>query len=297
MAAVVAALAFSTEGLFSVRSFQLGVDVSTALATRYAIATLAVFGWLWRSYRRDREPGVPAPVDLFYLVIAGLLAHAGLPRLLFESFLLIPTWLTLLVFYTYPVMVAMGEHLLGRERVTGRRMLLILTALIGVALVAQSQGEMTIDPLGVIYALGAAALNTIFMLLLGPVLQRVQLSTAVAVQFTGGLLAHGVVLIAGGAAGARLVGAMAAWPWLIALGIISTVISVVALNWSVRTIGAGLVAVITTLEPVFVIVWGVALLDEPITVKQIFGALLITLSVLGVVVFGAKRPPFGKESK
>lgn len=295
-AAVIAAIAFSTEGLFSVRSVEAGVDVSTALTARYLVATAVTLTWLYFLGRRPSAGGREATRrrhssrDLLYLAAAGLLAHFGLPRLLFEAFLLIPTWLTLLVFYSFPAMVAIGEHLLGRERLSRQRLVIVATTLAGVGLVAQSQDEATVHLLGVMYALGAAILNTVFMLMMGPVLERTPLRIAVATQFGGGLAGHAAVLLAGGVSASRLAAVPAAWPWLVALGILTTVVPVVALNLGIRAIGAGKVAVIGTLEPVFVIVWGVTLLGETINAQQVLGAVMIVSGVAGVVVSGRSRP-------
>ncbi|MBO2528312.1 MAG: hypothetical protein CW348_00375 [Thermobifida sp.] len=64
----------------------------------------------------------------------GGLAHGAVPRLLFEAFMRIPTWLALLLFYLFPVLVHVGEHVLGRHPLGRRRALTVAVTLAGAAL-------------------------------------------------------------------------------------------------------------------------------------------------------------------
>ncbi|HEX6989578.1 MAG TPA: hypothetical protein VF282_08920, partial [Bacillota bacterium] len=225
-AAVVSALAFSTEGLFAVAAFQRGADAAAALVVRFVIAVGYALTWLlWLRVRptgmsptgispagmsptgispagaRPAAAGQPSGAirarDLRLVFAAGMLAHGAIPRLLFESFALIPTWLALLLFYLFPVLVTVGEHVLGRQRLRPGRMLTVGMTLAGAALVANPATGAGIHPLGVLLALGAAVGNAVFLLAMDPILRRVPVPDAVAVQFGGGIVAQTVLLVAG----------------------------------------------------------------------------------------------------
>ncbi|HEX6988108.1 MAG TPA: DMT family transporter, partial [Bacillota bacterium] len=135
-------------------------------------------------------------------------------------------------------------------------------------------------------ALGAAVGNAVFLLAMDPILRRVPVPDAVAVQFGGGIVAQTVLLVAGGAAGARLAAALPAWPWLLALGVITSGVAVTCLNVGVQRIGAARTAIIGMLEPVFAVVWGVALLGEAFSPLQGLGTALVIAGVAGSIRSG-----------
>lgn len=255
---------------------------------RYGVAVSYVLAWILLTRTGAGGTGPEARTatharDLRFIFIAALFAHGAVPRLLFESFALIPTWLALLLFYLFPVMVTVGEHLLGRRRLGWRRLLTVALTLAGAALVANPAGGAAIHPLGVVLALAGAVCNAIFLLAIDPVLQRVAIHEAVALQFAGGTVAHLAMLAAGGAVAARLVTALPAWPWLLGLGLVTSGVAVTALNLGVQRIGAARTSIIGMLEPVFAVAWGVMLLGEPFAGLQGLGALLVVVGVTGSI--------------
>lgn len=295
---VISALGFSTEGLLSVRTNELGVEGEVALFVRYLVALLLLLPWYyWRqSLQRPESEAEPQTTvtrgDLFLLVAAGILTHGIVSRLLFESFARIPTWLTVIIFFTFPAMVTIGGHLIGRERINSVRLITLLITFGGIALVAGRpgvEGATTINPLGVMLALAAALGNAIFLLLLEPVLGRVRVNTAIVVQVGGAVAFHGVLVLVGGDVLLRLVMAAPAWPWLIGLALAPTIIAVSGQNVAVQAIGSSRAATITTIQPVFVLIWGVILLGETISGRQAIGGVLVLIGILGLVLFGGRR--------
>nr|MBO2508916.1 hypothetical protein [Bacillota bacterium] len=302
-AAVVSALAFSTEGLFSVGALRMGADVPAALALRYlvAVAYVAVVLLLAGPRRRDEGGGTggdpvdgagraaargaagPRRQDLAVIFALGGLAHGAVPRLLFEAFMRIPTWLALLLFYLFPVLVHVGEHVLGRHPLGRRRALTVAVTLAGAALVANPSTGADIRAAGVLLAVAAAFCNAAFLLAVDPVLQRTHLHHAVAAQFGGGAVVHAALLLAGGSAAARLAGALPAWPWLVGLGLVTTGAAVTALSAALQRLGAARTSLIGMLEPVFAVAWGVALLGESVTPVQALGAAVVILGVAGSI--------------
>jgi drug/metabolite transporter (DMT)-like permease len=70
-----------------------------------------------------------------------------------------------------------------------------------------------------------------------------------------------------------------AWLYIISLGIFSTGIAFVIYFHLVKTIGATKSSLVTYLVPLFAIIWGVLLLDEPITLQIVLGGTVILFGV------------------
>lgn len=293
---IVSALAFSTEGLLSVRSIELGADAGVALVARYVLALAIITAWYYARPRPreaiEFEAGIEtrrSTNDVLLLLFGGMLAHGAVPRFLFEAFLLIPTWLAFTTFFTYPALVMIGGHLLGRERIDSVRLLTLATAFVGIFLVAgRTDGAAAIDPRGILLGFGAALANSIFFLSLDPVLQRVRVEKALVLQIAGATSLHVMLLLAGGSVAARIAETAPAWPWLVGLALVPSALAVAGMNVAIHAIGAGRVAIINMLQPVFVLIFGVTLLGESISIRQGIGAGLVGIGVLGIVALGSR---------
>ena len=72
---------------------------------------------------------------------------------------------------------------------------------------------------------------------------------------------------------------LTAWMNVFALGFFSTAIAFIIYYYLVKAIGATRSSLVTYLIPVFAIMWGVLLLDEPLTLQIIVGGTIILLGV------------------
>jgi drug/metabolite transporter (DMT)-like permease len=269
------ALAFSVEGLLARAALGAGASLLGAIAARYAVAAAVA----WCALALRREAGGMARADTLRLLALGALGYGGTTTLLFLAFVRIPTSLAIVLLYAYPALVALGGHLLGRERLTPGVAAAAGAAILGVALVSAPGGGAEL--VGVLAAFAAAALNAATVLGSEPVLARCSPLAGTARLVLAAALATGLGAVA---AGQRLLPPAGALPSLVGLALVPTLAAVLLLNRSLQAVGATRTAVIATLEPIFAAVWGLLLLGEHLQALQWWGAALTVAGATAVSV-------------
>lgn len=167
---VVAACGFATLGVVSRTTYELGLTPMGFVAWRSGVAALAMVVLVAFTLRRGaRLVGWRSlsPRDRVALGVAAL-AGASLDVTMFFAFERVPVAIVLLGFYLFPALVAGASTLLGWERLDTLRGIALLIALGGmVAVVIGGSGTGSagsLDPVGVLLAIGAAVSQTVFVL-------------------------------------------------------------------------------------------------------------------------------------
>jgi drug/metabolite transporter (DMT)-like permease len=243
--------------------------------------------------------------ELGFLALYGLTGIAMVQWLYFVAIQRMPVGIALLFEYTAPLMVALWVRFVQKEPVKSRLWLGLACALAGLAMVAQFWKGMTLDPIGLISAIGAGAALACYYLM-GEHGQRERdpislmgfsfgfsailwavVSPWQSFPFT--LLAHAVDL-PGAIPGSAPLWLMVAW--IIVLGTVAPFLLVL---FAVARLGPARVGLIGMLEPVGagIIAW--VLLGESLDAAQITGALVV---LVGIVLAETARPatqPFPDE--
>jgi drug/metabolite transporter (DMT)-like permease len=192
--------------------------------------------------------------------------------------------LTLLVFYTYPAMVAAASTVLFKERLDRARWGALGVSGIGLVLVLIGAGQVGgFDPLGVALAFTGAVCQVVYALSARHGFSSVPAPQAGAVTFAvaGSAYLVGAVVIGNlDALDAPLVSTAALIPVLWA-GTIGAGIPTTAWIMGIRALGAPRAAIISTLEPVVAVLLAALLLNEiPTTLQVVGGALIVTAAIV-----------------
>ena len=228
--------------------------------------------------------------ELGFLALYGLTGIAMVQWLYFVAIQRLPVGIALLFEYTAPLMVALWIRFVQKEPVKSRLWLGLACALGGLALVAQFWKGMTLDPVGLVSALGAGAALACYYLM-GEHGQR-QRDPISLMAFSFGFsailwaivspwqrfpfarLTHTVDLPGALPGGAPL--------WLMVLWIIllGTVTPFLLVLFAVARLGPARVGLIGMLEPVGagIIAW--VLLGESLTTVQIVGTLIVLVGIV-----------------
>ncbi len=206
-----------------------------------------------------------------FMTAAALCAFFGLQR--------IPASTYIVLFYTYPAMVAVVSLFLG-ERLPMQGWLALALTLIGIALTAPdfSAGFSSGDVVGFLLAILNAIVVTIYFILNARLLRGHKAMTrASAWTMTGALIP---LLIIIPFTGLDIPPNTDIWQNLIGLTIISTVLPIFSLTMGLNRLSASRVAITSTVEPLLTILLAVWLLNERVEAVQLIGGILIILSVL-----------------
>jgi drug/metabolite transporter (DMT)-like permease len=244
------------------------ISVFTMLAIRFGIAALALAVALVVL----RQPLAAAAGEGRWLFLLGMLGYAVEASLFFAALRHGEAAAVTLLFFTYPVFVALASMGLGR----GTPGLLLGGALLcsvsGAALVIALSGRIVISPFGVLLALLSAVSFTAYLLGADRVLQRTN-------NLTGSMWVAGAASIAL-VVYAALTGAVDAPPetkqWLELAGMgVATSGAFVCLFAGLRRLGPVRASIVAAAEPLATIVLAAVILGESVRPWMAAGGVLI----------------------
>jgi drug/metabolite transporter (DMT)-like permease len=282
---LVSAACFGAMAIFGKFAYDAGVSPAALVLVRFALAAVLLGAVLLA--RR-----VPVKIGGRAMAIAiglGAFGYATQASLFFSALQRMDASMLSLILYTYPILVTVGAVLLGRERLTRRRLFALLAASAGTLLVLAGAGGAGFRPVGALMAFGAAVTYTVYILVADTVVDRVPplvLSTLVMAGAAGSL--GGRALLTGGVGPGF---GAAGWFWLACIAVVSTVVAMLAFFAGLRRTSPSAAAILSTFEPVVTTGLAAAAFGETLTPVQLAGGLLVLSSA---VVLQVRRPSAGK---
>jgi drug/metabolite transporter (DMT)-like permease len=210
---------------------------------------------------------------------------AGTTLSLFWAFERTTIALTLIVFYTFPVMVAIAAVPLYGEHLGIRKAAAIALAVVGLILLLLAPDPdgagLGLDGLGVLFAFGAALCQVGYALVGARGFASVPAFQSATVLRLFSLLLYGIVLVplllllGEGADLTQPLGSIAAWALIIAAGAIAAALPTALLVAGYRRVGPTRGAVLMLVEPVTGVILAALLLAEQPTTVQLAGGCLV----------------------
>jgi drug/metabolite transporter (DMT)-like permease len=152
-------MAFACNSALASVAYRSGATALSVVTYRtvFGAVVLFVLMHIWQQPLRLPLRSRVAAIGLGLLI-------AGYSYALLAAVERIPVALAILAFYTYPLMVGVASAVLGHERLTPAVLVALLVSLVGLGL-ALDIGSGQLDPIGVAFAVGAAALFTVLLLI------------------------------------------------------------------------------------------------------------------------------------
>ncbi|MGK5518422.1 EamA family transporter [Micromonospora sp. URMC 107] len=292
--ALLSAVTFATSGTFARSLIDAGWSAEAAVAARVGIAALVVavpavlsLRGRWDVLRRNL-----AAISVF-----GLLGVATAQVCFFNAVRYLPVGVALLLEYLGIVLVVGWMWLVHGQR--PRRLTVVgsVAALAGLFFVLDLTGAGRLDPVGVLWGLGAAVGLAGYFVLAGRVDEELP-SVALA---SGGMAVGAAVLLLLGAAGAlplraafgqvTFAGQQTSWlvP-VVGLSLVAAVVAYLAGIAGTRILGARLSSFVGLTEVMFAVLIAWLVLGELPTVVQLLGGALIVAGVALVRVDELRAP-------
>jgi drug/metabolite transporter (DMT)-like permease len=293
---VTAAICFGTLGPVSRFAFDAGVSELTLVTWRAVIGAMLVIAIAFVLARMGQVVARPLREiprrDRLMNVVAGL-ANALLNLTVFLALSRISVALTLLVFYTYPGIVALASTLFFGEHLDRLRWAALGMSLIGLALVVIGAGEVgELDLIGVGLAFLAGLCQVVYALSARHGFSSIPSPQASAVTFVVAATAYLLIGLGTGSLSAlsEPLTSNAALAPVVWAGTIGAGIPAMAWIMGIRILGAPRAAIISTLEPVVGVALAAVLLNEIPTSLQLLGG----AAIVGAAIVVQWRP--GVES-
>jgi drug/metabolite transporter (DMT)-like permease len=279
-AGIITGITYGLNPLFGIPLMNDGASIDSILFFRYGFSVVLLAAFLILS----RQSFKVTPKQLGILLILGLL-YTSSSICLFESYKYIASGLATTLIFLYPVFVALIMVVL-RVYPTWQVWLAILATFVGVLILAQSDDTQTIDPIGVLLALGSGLSYAIFIVIVNSsriirpisstMLTFYSLSVGMVIFYINTLLSPNDLTTG--------INGSSAWLCLVGLAILPTIISTATLALSTRKIGATKASVLGVFEPITAIMVGTIAFNEPITTNIIIGISIAIAAIIFMIM-------------
>jgi len=286
---LVAASLFGMLGILTRFAYQAGMEPMSFVAWRALIGFVAIAVFVgWRISRQAEHLVRPRDLDprsRATLAIAALVGFT-LNLAMFLAFDRITIALALLGFYTYPVMIALGNVALGREALDRPRVVALGLAVAGMVAIVVSQLDpatgITFDTVGFALAIGAALSQAVFVIISRSGYRAVPASQAMAVVLAVTVVCSSVLAITTGAIATLGFPARdpSVVPLLLFTGLFAAAIPSILFLTGIRLIGGTRTGILMLFEPVVGVALAAWLLGEGLAPIQVAGGVAILAAAL-----------------
>jgi len=271
----VSACCFGSLTTFTLLVTRGGISLVGAIFWRFLLG--AVFLFLITG--RDRAEH-PVNATAWRLMAIGGIAQATISYLSFKALDYLPVGILAFLFYTYPAWVAVISAMRGKEELTKSRLIALVMAMTGIAIMVGASGANSLSSIGVALALGTAFLYALYLPMvhdvqrrLPPFLSSFYLVTGIATTFL-------IVNVVTGQL--RIPRDPEVWGYLVVLSLVGTVLAFGTLMAGLQVLGPVRTSIISTIEPFFTAVLGALILRQALTISILTGGAMIAAAVVVV---------------
>ena len=258
LAGMASSATFGMLPLFTVPVMAVGLSVNNILCYRMFIVSIAMAILMLIK----RIPFHISLKALGWCMVLGL-CYYGSATLLFQGYATMSTGVATTLHFLYPVFVTLIMAFVFKQRTSPFTIVAIILALTGICLLSIGRGGGT----------GNATAASIVMVLLSGLAYALMCSN---VYF----IIHAFVI----GEGIHAVPTTVAWINLICLALLPTLVSNLALMYSIKSIGSTLTSVLGAMEPLTALIIGVIVFGEQFNRQIGIGVILILIAVTLIIL-------------
>lgn len=282
---IIAASALGTLGPVSGLAYGAGVEPATFSALRAAIGA-ALLGLLLVAGGQPSVRLMSLPPRQRGMLLLAVGVNGLMNLLLFFAFGAMAVAVVMVIFFTYPVQVALIAVGLRRERLTRRRVVALALSVLGLALVLGGRlgPDTNVTAAGVALAAGASVCHALYLIVVRDGFPRVPPVQATSLVLAGGLVVSGTaaLLVSGADVIGPWIASPVAWAAIVFAGTVGAAFPKVWVISGVRAIGSTRAAVLMLMEPVTAVVVAALVLAQAPTVLELSGGAAVLAAVLVV---------------
>lgn len=271
---LLSAFGFGLMPIFALYAYRSDINVATLLFIRFALASFLFLTYVLIKYR-----GISLQKrDLYYLFILGGVCYTLQSTFYLTAVRYIAPSLAALLLYTYPIIVVSLSCILEREKLTRLTAVSISISFIGVLLIlGTSYGQ--ISGIGILLALGAAVVYSIYIMLGNRVIKSIPpLITSTFVSIFAGF---GILVVSLFTEGLTFTFSPTAWVPITGLIFFSTIVAILTFFRGIELLGPTRASILSMTEPLFTTISAVILFQDRLTTLQaVGGAAVLTGAIL-----------------
>jgi len=278
---VYSALGFGLIPIFAVYAYAGGINVSTLLLVRFALAAPLLFA-VAALRRRSLAPPRASRLGLVLVGVCYTLQSGTY----FAAVRYIPISIATLILYSYPAFVCLLALMVEHARISGATAAALVLSLAGVVLVLGSSFR-GINLTGVLLALAASLVYSVYITVSNRLLRSLDPLPVTAFVCLFSASAYALFGVTTGTLSFGFGGST--WLPIGALIVVSTVGAIVAFFGGLKRLGATRAALLSMIEPLFTIGFSFLLFQEVLTLRQAIGAVLILAGAVWVTAARQNR--------
>ncbi|MBA2710044.1 MAG: DMT family transporter [Tatlockia sp.] len=269
--AVLSGLFYGLIGYFGINVINANISVPNMLFWRFLISTLFILFLLLPQLKNLKNP----PIETLKVIFYGLAFYGSTSICYFFAAEYIGSGLAMVMFFTYPALIMLINCLFYKHRISWTYYLALLIIFIGMfCLISGSQFSFSLKGIG--FGLLSSFLYALYIISsksspLSPLISTFLVSLgSTIICLTGALIHHSFIVPKN----------PVVWLNICGIGIICTALPIVLLLKGLKQISSLQASILSVLEPVFVIIFGIILLDEKINLIQATGVLILLSGAL-----------------
>ena len=278
--AVASGIGFGLLGVLVKAAFAAGFSPGEHLALRFLNGAVL----LWAvNLLNPRTKAILPWRDGVVCLFLGVFGYAVFSSCYFAALNGLSVSMTVLLLYTYPVLVACGAWLFFRQKPSRRKLISLPIMLIGLLLLVW--GEFSVgNPEALFFAIAAPVLYAGYILFSSKFIDHINPIVAVAYIQSGAALVLSLIYLKDLERTIDLVENY--WYLITSVAVFCTVLPMLLFLRSLQKLPASTVSMLSTTEPITGVIAAALLLNERLSVVQFVGAMVI----VAVLVYSSKTP-------
>lgn len=272
--ATISGLLYGLLGYFGMSLMATGLSVSTMSFWRFFSSFLLML--VLAFFTKEKSGSLKQQISIIFI---GGIFYTAPGLLYFMASPLIGTGQAMVIFFIFPAFVMILNWIFLKQPIKGRYLWSFLVIIIGLVLLVDL-GELSFDLLGISLSLLAALFYAIYLFLsaqskLPPIYSTLMVSfgcTLAALFFS--LADHSFVVPS----------SASTWLYVAGIGVLCSAVPILLMLRAMVHIGSDKASLLTVLEPVFTVIFGVVLLGEIINFSNIVGILLILVGAMSISI-------------
>jgi drug/metabolite transporter (DMT)-like permease len=279
--AILSGLLYGFVGYFGVSAINESISVTNMLFWRFLIASLIIVFIIIFQLKR-----IPyARKDMVTAFMNGAVFYGLSSMIYFYACPYIGSGLAMVIFFTYPAMIMLLNYFLYGNKIPTVYYFSVVIFVGGMCLFVDIN-EVRFDIIGIVLSIVSAMFYAGYIVsskqitALHPYISTLMvcLGCTTTCLFLS-LMNHSLIIPS----------TLHTWANLFGIGIISTTAPILLLLYSLNYISSEKTAILSVLEPVFVLIFGITLLDEPMKLQYVFGVIIVLAGAL-LTLFSQHKP-------
>lgn len=279
--AIFSGLLYGLLGYFGISIIREDISIYNMLFWRFLISTLFI-GILLLPYIKKLKDN---PKELFKVFCFGFIFYGIGSLLYFFASLYIGTGLAMVIFFCHPAIVLCINAVFFKTKITKGYLASVCFIILGLCLLVDLH-EFKLDSAGI----GLAILSSLFYaiyIVLSKKYKIAPLSATFVVSLGSAVSAASLSILD---SSLIIPSTFNSWINIFGIAIICTAIPILFLLLALKYIQSERVAILSVLEPICVVIFGILLLGETVTYTQIIGSIIVLTAALMTIKIQSIQP-------